>query len=151
MLAFECFWPRTVAAGEILVFASANEPSDIWQRGQGGALAISFFRVLSFEGEAARGSVKPSDGRITYFTGTAALNAPLFKGFAPYVGVGVGLFRETLGTESDMGTLRATAFGFKMRIAGLLVIRAEYRRFRLSGPPLLELESRLSVGAGIAF
>jgi hypothetical protein len=150
-LALGGFAPRTAHAGEILVFMSANEPRDIWQNGQGGALSLSFFRVLSFEAEGARGAVEPSDGRITYFTGTAALNAPLFKGFTPYVGVGVGLFRETLDTASDMGTLRTTAFGLKVRVAELLVVRAEYRRFQLSGPPLLELESRLSIGAGIAF
>jgi len=31
------------------------------------------------------------------------------------------------------------------------VLKAEYRKFDLSGPPLRPLDQRLSVGAGIAF
>jgi hypothetical protein len=138
-------------AGEIVVFLSSNRPGDLWQGGQGASLSLGFFQVLSFEAEAARGAVKPSDGRITYFTGTVALCAPFVRGFTPYAGVGVGLFHESYGTDTDVGTLRSTAFGIKVRLAELIVLRVEYRRLNLLGSPPLDLTSRLYVGAGIAF
>jgi hypothetical protein len=34
---------------------------------------------------------------------------------------------------------------------GLLVVRAEYRTFELSGTPLLDLDHRIYAGAGISF
>ncbi len=40
--------------------------------------------------------------------------------------------------------------GVKLKL-GLLVVRAEYRTFELSGTPIIHLDHRIYVGAGISF
>jgi hypothetical protein len=86
---------------------------------------------------------------MTSFTGSVLL-APPVAFLTPYGGLGIGLFRQTLGTLSDTGTLRTTILGAKVK-AGLLVVKVEYRRFSLSGTPLIPMDHRVSAGAGISF
>jgi hypothetical protein len=62
----------------------------------------------------------------------------------------VGVFRQTLGTQSDTGTLHCLVLGLKFR-AGLVVLRGDYRSYRLSGEPLVKLDQRLTLGGGISF
>jgi hypothetical protein len=140
-----------VEGGDIIVFATLPSPTETWDRGYGAALSSTWFRVLTFEGEAARVPGSISDRGITSFTASALLSPPI-GGLIPYGGLGVGLFRQTIGSaSSDTGRLRALVFGVKLRIKELLVLKGEYRRIELSGNPLLAMDSRVSVGAGIAF
>ena len=62
----------------------------------------------------------------------------------------MGLHRQTLGDSSDNGTLSSLVAGGKFRI-GLLMLRAEYRTFALSGSPFIALNHRIYAGAGISF
>jgi hypothetical protein len=62
----------------------------------------------------------------------------------------VGLQRQTVGGFSDNGTLSSLLAGAKLRL-GLVVLRGEYRTFDLSGTPIIPLDHRLYVGAGISF
>ena len=101
-------------------------------------------------GEAARVPGETSDAGMTSFTASALLSPPI-GGLIPYGGLGIGIFRQTLGSEADTGRLRALVLGVKLRVQDLLVLRAEYRRLELSGDPLLAMDDRISVGAGIAF
>jgi hypothetical protein len=142
--------PADARAGDVTVFATFPSPSENWQRGYGAALSSTWFRVLTFEGEAARVPGETSDRGMTSFTASALLSPPI-GGLIPYGGLGVGLFRQTLGDRSDTGRLRALVLGVKIRIQDLLVLRGEYRRLELSGDPLFAMDSRYSVGAGIAF
>jgi hypothetical protein len=138
------------AAGDVTVFVALPSPTETWGRGYGAALSSTWFRVLTFEGEAARVPGKTPDAGMTSFTASALLSPPIGS-LIPYGGVGVGLFRQTLGTESDLGRLRALVLGVKLRLQDLIVLKAEYRRLELSGDPLLTMDSRVSFGAGIAF
>jgi len=136
-------------AGDATVFAAWPSPSDAWSRGYGAALSSTWFQVVSFEAEAARIPGASPDANMTSFTGSALLAPPV--GFiTPYGGVGIGLFRQTVGSLTDTGVLRATFLGAKVKL-GLLVVKGEYRRLALSGTPLLPMTRRLSVGAGISF
>jgi hypothetical protein len=145
-------------AGDVVVFVALPSPADTWGRGYGAALSSTWFRVLTFEGEAARvrGSTSvvtaagTSDRSLTSFTASALLSPPI-GGVIPYGGLGVGLFRQTLGSASDTGRLKALVLGVKVRVKDLLVLKGEYRRLELSGNPLLPMDSRVSFGAGIAF
>ena len=137
-------------AGDVTVFATFPSPSETWERGYGAALSSTWFRVLTFEGEAARVPGETSDRGMTSFTASALLSPPI-GGLIPYGGVGVGLFRQTLGDDSDLGRLRALILGVKIRVKDLLVLKGEYRRLELSGDPLLAMDSRVSFGAVIAF
>jgi hypothetical protein len=137
-------------AGDIVAFVSQGRPDELWERGYGAALSFSLFRLLVLEGEAAR-MPAVGDGRdMTSFTGSALLALPAGK-LTPYAGLGIGLFRQTNGPDSDTGTLRAWIVGLKLTLGGLVVLKAEYRDFGLSGEPLLDASSRVSAGAGISF
>jgi hypothetical protein len=138
------------SAGDVTVFVAFPSPTETWGRGYGAALSSTWFRVLTFEGEAARVPGETPDAGMTSFTASALLSPPI-GALTPYGGVGVGLFRQTLGTESDLGRLRALVLGVKLRLQDLIVLKAEYRRLELSGDPLISMDSRVSVGAGIAF
>ena len=91
-----------------------------------------------------------TDSAMTSFTASAMISPPI-KELTPYGGIGYGLFRQTTTSDSDIGRLRALILGVKTRIKDLLVLKAEYRRLDLSGTPLRTMDSRISVGAGIAF
>jgi hypothetical protein len=136
-------------AGDATVFAAWPAPGESWGRGYGATLSSTWFQVVSFEAEAARIPGETPDGNMTSFTGSALLAPPI--GFlTPYGGLGVGLFRQTLGTLSDTGVLRASILGAKVKV-GLLVLKVEYRKIGLSGTPLIPMDHRLSAGAGISF
>ena len=142
--------PGRAHAGDVTVFATFPSPTQNWQRGYGAALSSTWFRVLTFEGEAARVPGETADRGMTSFTASALISPPIGP-LIPYGGLGVGLFRQTLGEASDTGRLRALILGVKIRIKDLLVLRGEYRRLELTGEPFLAMDSRYSVGAGIAF
>lgn len=141
--------PGLARAGDITAFVALPAPTNVWGRGYGATLSSTWFQAISLEGEAARLAGDRTDAAMTSFTG-AALLAPPIGILTPYGGVGVGLFRQTLGTVSDTGTLKALIFGAKVKL-GLVVLKGEYRRITLSGTPLLDMTARISAGAGISF
>jgi hypothetical protein len=137
-------------AGDVTAFVAIPSPSENWERGFGAALTSTWFNLVSFEGEAARIPGKTTDTSMSSFTASALLSPPV-GALTPYGGVGVGLFRQNVGSDSDIGRLRAWIVGAKVKLGGLIVLKAEYRRLELSGTPLLDMDSRISAGAGIAF
>jgi hypothetical protein len=137
-------------AGDVTAFVALPTPTENWSRGYGAALTSTWFKVLTFEGEAARVAGETPEAGMTSFTASAFLSPPI-GGLVPYGGVGVGLFRQTLGSDSDLGRLRALVLGVKVRLKDLIVLKGEYRRLELSGDPLLAMDSRVSFGAGVSF
>lgn len=139
------------SAGDLTVFAGLPSPSDAWGRAYGVALTSTLVPVIGFEGEAARVSGESLDTAMTSFTASAVVSPPI--GFVtPYGGVGAGVFRQTLtGGISDTGRLTAVFGGVKVKTAGLLVLKAEYRKISLAGNPPIRLDRRFSVGAGVSF
>jgi hypothetical protein len=141
--------PDVASAGDITAFVALPAPTNVWGRGYGATLSSTWFQAVSLEGEAARLPGDSTEAAMTSFTGSALL-APPIGIVTPYGGVGVGLFRQTLGTDTDTGTLKAFILGAKVKL-GLVVIKGEYRRLTLSGTPLLPMTARISAGAGITF
>src|SRR5438477_9560470 len=150
VLAGEVLFPAISDAGDITAFLAWAAPRENWSRGYGAAISSTWFKVLTFEGEAARMPGLTTDSAMTSFTASAMISPPI-KELTPYGGIGYGLFRQTTTSDSDIGRLRALILGVKTRIKDLLVLKAEYRRLDLSGTPLRTMDSRISVGAGIAF
>jgi hypothetical protein len=142
--------PTGATAGDVTAFVTLPSPREEWGRGYGAALTSTWFQVLHFEGEAARLQGELPDTSMTTFTGSALLG-PKVGVLTPYGGVGVGLFRQTVASESDLGTLRALIFGAKVRLGPLVIVKGEYRRLSLSGTPLVPLTSRVAAGVGISF
>jgi hypothetical protein len=151
LVALLALWPTERAlAGDVTAFLALPAPRDTWVGGYGAALTSTWFNLLTFEGEAARFNGNTRDTGMTSFTAGAFLSPPI-GALVPYGGFGYGLFRQTSAKDSDIGRLRAVVVGVKLRVKGLLVLKGEYRRYQLSGQPLLPLDARLSAGAGIAF
>jgi hypothetical protein len=136
-------------AGDLTAFITRADPSARWQKGYGAALGSTWFRVVTLEAEVARIPGADSDYGMTSLSGAALLTPPL-PILTPYAGVGVGVYRQSAAGDNDLGTLRSVIIGAKMSL-GLLVIRADYRKLHLSGPPVLAMDSRLTAGAGISF
>jgi hypothetical protein len=143
--------PGTARAGDIVVFVSDPSPGELWERGYGAALSFSFFKLVTFEGEAARMPAIGVDRDMTSFTGSALFSPPIGK-LVPYAGVGVGVYRQAVGgDDSDTGTLGVLVAGLKITLGGLVVIKGEYREFELPDEAPLLADSRFSIGAGISF
>jgi hypothetical protein len=137
-------------AGDATVFVAIASPREDWKTGYGASLSSTWFKVLNFEAEAARTPAEEVGGTMTAFTGSALL-APTVGILIPYGGLGVGVFRQTLGGDSDTGTLKCLVLGAKLKLGPLLIVKGEFRRFDLSGEPLLAMDKRVSVGAGLSF
>jgi hypothetical protein len=144
-----CLAGPAAEAGDISVFLTKARPDESWADGYGAALGSTWFKVVTLEAEVARVPGELPQAGMTSFTGCALLSPPLPL-ITPYGGVGVGLFRQTRGSDSDIGHLKALVLGGKMTF-GLVVVRADYRKLQLSGPPLIEMDHRLSAGVGISF
>jgi hypothetical protein len=137
-------------AGDITVFWAQTRPSEAWEPGYGAALSSTWFRYATLEAEVARIGGDGDGAGMTSFMGSALLSVPL-SALTPYGGVGVGFFRQTLGTESDLGSLKALVLGCKLRLGGIIVLRGDYRRLDLSGAPLVDVDDRFAAGIGLAF
>jgi hypothetical protein len=135
---------------EATVFISGASPEIVWKRGYGATVGFGFLKLAAFEVEVARqpGAVL-EDGMIS-LTG-AALFAPSFGPFVPFIGIGAGFQREETALSSDYGTHSAFIVGGKIKLAGILVLRAEWRRLGLAGTPLLPFDDRFSGGIGLSF
>ena len=138
-----------VEAGDITLFVTKARPGELWADGYGAALGSTSFRVVTFEAEVARLPGELPETGMTSFGGAALLSPPLPL-VTPYGGIGVGLYRQTSASESDIGYLKAVIIGAKMTL-GLVVVRADYRKLELSGTPPFEITSRLTAGVGISF
>jgi hypothetical protein len=134
---------------ELVVFVSDARPS-VWGTGVGGTLTTTWVKLLALEAELARQPGLPIDSSMTSFSATALL-APPIGPITPFGGLAVGLFRQSRGPVTDNGTLTAFVLGAKLKIAGLVVIRAEYRAIALSGDPPLGMDKRFSGGIGLSF
>src|SRR5688572_18644052 len=107
--------PGRASAGDITLFSTLPSPSESWDRGYGAALSSTWFTVLTFEGEAARVPGETPERGMTSFIVSALLSPPIGP-FIPYGGLGIGLFRQTLGeASSDTGQVRALVLGVKLR------------------------------------
>lgn len=137
-------------ASEITAFLALAKPDEVWAGGFGGAFSLSFFSIVHFEGEFARMPGELVDASMYTLTGSVLVAPPLGK-LVPYAGLGIGGFRQELGAVSDTGTLHALIAGLKLKLGPIFVLKGEYRRIDLSGEPLLLLDHRFSLGAGLSF
>jgi hypothetical protein len=137
-------------AGDVTIFGSIAEPAEVWSHGYGATLSSQWFQVVALEIEAARQPGSVTDTSMTTFTGSALI-APPIGPLRPYGGFGVGLFRQSIGTLSDTGTLSCFVLGLKLHLGGVLVIKGDYRHFNLSGDASMPLDHRYALGVGVSF
>jgi hypothetical protein len=121
----------TPAFADLTAFIGANTaPSNRPVRG----LAVGLGLLIGFEFEFAETSEDREEEAPALRTGTASalLQPPIpVAGVQPYLAFGFGLFRERLNGEDENGVAVATGGGLKVRLAGPLRLRIDYRAFRL--------------------
>jgi hypothetical protein len=137
-------------AGDLTAFACFASPGENWNTGYGAAIAWGIFPFVAIEGEAARVPGAVPDSSMTSFTGSAFLSPPTGN-FSFYGGLGVGYYRQSLGVLDTSNVLTAFIVGLKAKVGGVLILKGEYRKIKLHGDPLADMDSRIAVGAGISF
>jgi hypothetical protein len=137
-------------AGDLTAFAVFGNPGENWNTGYGAALSWGILPFLGIEGEAARVPGSVIDSSMTSFTGSAFVSPPTGD-ISIYGGLGVGYFRQSVGSLEDSGVLTALIVGLKAKVGGVLVLKGEYRKLKLPEAPLADMDSRWAAGAGISF
>jgi hypothetical protein len=110
--------------------------------------------VLGFEFEYSDTREDPLDAAPSLRTGMGNIlfQTPVaIGGFQPYFTTGAGAYRESLNGESETQLGGNAGGGVKVRLAGPLRARFDYRVFRLRGEPLHDVVHRFYVGANLAF
>jgi len=110
--------------------------------------------VIGFEFEYANAGEDELEDLPSLQTGSGNVlfQTPVeIKGMQFYATTGGGVYRERLRTvrETHFGT--NVGGGAKIRLAGPLRLRLDYRVFRLHGEPLHETYQRFYAGANLAF
>jgi hypothetical protein len=69
----------------------------------------------------------------------------------PYFGTGFGVYRQSLGTESETSFATLPGFGVFLRLAGPIHGRIDYRAIRLKGEALQLNQKRFYGGVTLKF
>jgi len=142
--------PHAVADATVFI-GSTTTPNARQARGfavGGGILAFGF----EFEYSDTREELEDGAPSLRTGMGNVLLQTPIaIKGFQPYFTTGFGGYRESLNEQSETQLGGNVGGGLKMRVAGPLRARFDYRVFRLRGEPLHEIVHRLYVGANLSF
>jgi hypothetical protein len=85
-------------------------------------------------------------------SGNVLVQTPIFiKGFQPYATIGGGMYRERLVAFQETHFSSNVGGGAKIKLAGPLRLRLDYRVFKLQGSPLHATYQRFYAGANIGF
>jgi hypothetical protein len=135
---------------EVSVLLSGADPGEAWKTGYGGALTITLFNIVGGEIEGIwQGSELPDTSLFTL--SAKAYIGPSIGQLVPYLGIGAGVYRESVLAGSDTGSLGLVFAGAKLKFPFGLVIRAEYQWVDLPLPAPVDLDHRYFVGIGLGF
>jgi len=140
------------ARADITAFIGANTtPAARQVRGVAvgvGLLIVGFEFEYAFtpdDPEASAPSLKTGMGNVL-------LQLPIpILGFQPYFTTGAGLFRETLGTHQETSVGYNSGGGVKVRLAGPVRLRVDYRVFKLGSGALNSPAHRVYTGLNLSF
>jgi hypothetical protein len=110
--------------------------------------------VIGFEFEYANAVEDVVEGVPSLQTGSGNLlvQTPVeIHGMQFYGTTGGGVYRERLGVRQETHFGTNVGGGAKIRLAGPLRVRLDYRIFRLQGEPLEKTYQRFYAGANLAF
>ena len=150
LAALAAFPGRSASGAEITAFATGASPGDVWGTGYGGMLTITLFSLVHGELEGCWQSSELPDTSVSSGAAKAYLG-PTIGAFVPYAGLGAGVYRESLPTQSDQGTYGLLFAGAKLKFPFGLVVRGEYQWITLPEEVLLPLDNRLLVAVGLSF
>lgn len=136
-------------ASEIGAFLTLPTPTRDWKTGFGFHAALISLPFLQAGGEFARMGGEDPLVSIETYTAQVELNPPTPK-ISPFVGIGVGAYRQKFGDTSDWGSVNAIFGGVRVPI-GVARLRAEFRKTSLSGTPRVNVDKRFSLGVSFKF
>ena len=142
----------TPAAADITAFIGISPtPENRAVRG----LALGFgLLIIGFEFEYSNTVEDSVEGSPALQTGSGNLlvQTPIeISGFQLYGTVGGGMYRERLIGHQETHFTTNLGGGAKIRLAGPLRLRLDYRVFRLQGSPLHSTYQRVYAGANLGF
>ena len=141
---------RSAPAAELSAFISGANPNEVWGTGLGGGFGITLFNIvgLEFEGSWQGGQTAASE----MWSGSGRVYVgPTFQRFVPYLGISTGLYRQSLRSTSDTGSMRGVFAGLKLKLPMGVILKAEYQRITLPDDALVPMDSKYLVGAGLSF
>jgi hypothetical protein len=142
----------TRAAADITAFIGIT-PTPENHAVRGVALGFGLL-IIGFEFEYANIGEDSDDGLPGLRTGSGnlLLQTPIdVGGIQLYGTVGGGLYRERLIAHRETHFTSNIGGGAKIRLAGPLRLRLDYRLFRLQGSPLHSTYHRFYAGANLGF
>lgn len=150
-LAFLAAVPGRAAADVTAFVGLSPTPENRALRGASlgfGLLIIGFeFEYATLVEDTSAGSPSLQTG-----SGNVLLQTPVeMSGVTLYATTGGGMYRERLLTQQETSFATNVGGGAKIRLAGPLRMRVDYRVFRLQGSPLHTIYQRFYVGANLSF
>jgi hypothetical protein len=146
-----CVWPSRAAADVTAFLGITPTPENRAARG----FAFGFgLLVIGFEFEYANTVEDGLEGLPSLQTGAGnvLLQTPVeVSGVQLYATAGAGLYRERLLERQETSFATNVGGGAKIRLAGPLRLRLDYRVFRLQGDPLHQTYQRFYAGANLGF
>jgi hypothetical protein len=140
------------AAADITAFIGVSPTPDS-RAVRGFALGLGLL-VVGFEFEYSNAVEDSLEALPALQTGSGNLlvQTPIFiKGIQPYGTLGGGIYRERLLAFQETHFSSNVGGGAKIRLAGPLRLRLDYRLFRLQGSPLHTTYQRFYAGANLGF
>ncbi len=141
---------REGRSAELSGFLSGANPNELWGTGLGGAFGITLFNLVGLEFEGAWQGGQTASSAMWSASGRVYVG-PTFQRFVPYVGISTGIYRQSLRSDSDTGSLRGVFGGLKLKLPVGVVLKAEYQRIHLPDDALVPLDNKYLVGAGLSF
>jgi len=143
--------PATATADVTAFLGVSPTPGARLARGVAGGGGLV---VVGFEVEVARLDEEAATGVPGLTTGMASvmLQTPIEVSRVQFYGTsGLGVYRERLGDDTETALAASLGGGLKVRVAGPLKLRLDYRLFRLRGEPRHEVYHRVYAGATLGF
>lgn len=143
--------PRPAAADVTAFIGITPTPENRAVRGLALGLGVL---IIGFEFEYSNAVEDATDGlpSLTTGSGNLLIQTPIeVSGVQLYGTIGGGIYRERLVDEQETHFTTNVGGGAKIRLAGPLRVRLDYRIFRLQGNPLHSTYHRFYAGANLAF
>jgi opacity protein-like surface antigen len=145
------------AFADITAFLGVN-PTPLSRPVKGAAVGVGLL-VVGFEFEYADTSDKladnPAEGdapRLRTYMGNGLVQTPIpIAGMQFYATAGGGVYREAFERTSETHVGINVGGGVKMKLAGPLRLRLDYRVFTLKGSPAHERPQRFYAGLNLKF
>lgn len=142
--------PLPAAADATVFLGSTTSP--VHRTVKGFAAGVSLL-VVGFEFEYATIKEDPTANvpALTTTAGNVFAQTVGLPGVTLYLTTGAGVYRETLGPDRETSMLLNNGGGAKIKLAGPLRARVDYRVFNFRGHPQHSVVQRIYAGLNLAF